>query len=299
MWFKALTFYRIDPAQLPAIATLLAALQQRPFKPCLGLDWFSEGWAAAGSHAGDSLMAVGYARLLRLKREDKVLPAGVIRDQLEAKVSQMEDWEFRKIGRKERQALKDQITDDLLPRAFTRSSSLAALIDTRRNWLMIDTATASKAENLLSCLRDASPAFPAALVHPCLSPQSVMTDWLLAGAAPAPFALDNDCELHAMGEHGAMIRCQRQDLTADEIQQHLIKGKQATMLALVWRERIRFVLTDSLQLKRLQFLDVIQEEAAQAGDDMASLNEATLYMMAEELGQLVDDLMAALGGEME
>lgn len=299
MWFRALTFYRIDPAQLPRMALLTQQLAERPFYGCQGLAWFHEGWAGAASHTPETLLAVRHAWLINLKREDKVLPAGVIRDQLEAKVSQLEDQEFRKIGRKERQALKDQVTDDLLPRAFTRSSCLGALIDTRRNWLMIDTATASKADNLLSCLRDASPAFPATLVHPRLSPQSVMTDWLLAGSAPAPFSLDSDCELHAMGEHGAMIRCQRQDLTADEVQQHLKRGKQATMLALVWRERIRFVLTDNLQLKRLQFLDVIQEEAAQAGDDTASLNEATLFMMAEELGQLVDDLVAALGGEME
>lgn len=299
MWFKQLTFYRTDSAQMPDAATLGAALQQRPFNPCLGLDWFSEGWTSAAAHSEDPLLAVRDAWYLTLKREDKVLPASVIRDLLDAKVSQLEDQEFRKIGRKEKQALKEQITDDLLPRAFTRSSRLSALISTRRSWLMVNSATASKAENLLSTLRDASPAFPAALVHTVLSPQSAMTDWLLTGDAPGDFALDNDCELKAPGENGAVIRCSRQDLTADEVQQHLKKGKQASKLGLVWRDRIRFVLTDSLQLKRLQFLDVIQEEAAQAGDDMATLTEATLLLMAEELGALVDDLVDALGGEQQ
>lgn len=297
MWFNQLTFYRINPAQMPDAATLSSALQQRPFNPCLGLDWFSEGWGAAASHSDEFLLKVRNALLLALKREDKVLPAGVIRDLLDAKVTQIEEQEFRKIGRKEKLALKEQITDDLLPRAFTRSSRLAAMIDTQRNWLMVDSATASKAENLLSCLRDASTAFPAALVHTNLSPQSAMTDWLINGDGPGGFALDNDCELKAAGDNGAVIRCSRQDLTAEEVQQHLKNGKQATKLGLVWRERIRFVLTESMQLKRLQFLDVIQEEAAQAGDDMASLNEATLLLMAEELGGLVDELIEVLGGE--
>lgn len=297
MWFKNATIYRADLSQLPNIDALRSALQQRPFIPCLGLDWFSEGWKSAATHSEEPLLSVRDVWLAKLKREDKVLPAGVIRDLLDAKVSQIEGQEFRKIGRKEKQALKEQITDDLLPRAFTRSSCLSALIDTAGGWLIVDTATASKAENLLSTLRDASPAFPAALVHTVLSPQSAMTDWLLAGDAPGGFSLDNDCRLKAPGEYGAEVSCRRQDLTADEVQQHLKKGKQASKLGLVWRERIRFVLTDSLQLRRIQFLDVIQEEAAQSGDDMATLTEATVLLMTEELTALWADLIAALGGE--
>ena len=297
MWIKNATIYRVDLSQLPVADDLKASLEQRPFNPCLGLDWFSEGWTSAAAHSEEPLLAVRDAWYLTLKREDKVLPAGVIRDLLDAKVSQLEDQEFRKIGRKEKQALKEQITDDLLPRAFTRSSCLRALVDTKGGWLIIDTPSASKAENLLSSLRDASPAFPAALVHTVLSPQSAMTDWLLSGDAPGGFELDNDCRLNAPGENGAEVSCRRQDLTADEVQQHLKKGKQASKLGLVWRERIRFVLTDTMQLKRLQFLDVIQDEAAQTGDDMATLTEATLLLMAEELTALWADLIAALGGE--
>ena len=295
--FNAITFYRADKAQIPTIDKLREALEQRPFNHCLGLDWYSEGWAAAASHDPNPLMSVRGVSLLNLKREDKVLPPGVIRDLLEEKIVELEGKEFRKIGRKEKQALKEQITDDLLPRAFTRSSMLRALVDPDGGWLIVNTATASKAENLLSTLRDASPAFPAALVHTVLSPQSAMTDWLLAGDAPGSFELDNNCDLHAPGEHGAQIKCSRQDLTADEVQQHLKKGKQASKLGLVWRERIRFVLTDTLQLRRIQFLGVIQEQAAQAGDDMATLTEATLLLMSEELTALWADLIAALGGE--
>lgn len=297
MWFHALTVFQINKSQLPTAEALAASLKKHPFHPCLGLDWFSEGWANAASHTDEPLLTVRHAWLMTLKREDKVLPAGVIRDLLDAKVARIEEQEFRKVGRKEKQALKEQITDDLLPRAFTRSSRLSALVSTLYGWLMVDTATASKAENLLSCLRNACPAFPASLVHTSLSPQSAMTDWLIQGDAPGNFALDNDCLLKAAGENGAVIRCSRQDLTATEVQKHLQNGKQATELALVWKERIRFVLTENLQLRRLQFLDVIQEEAAQSADDAASLNEGTLLMMAEELGDLFSELIDALGGE--
>ena len=141
MWFKQLTAYRINTAELPESEVLTKALQQRPFNPCLGLDWFSEGWIAPVSHLDVPLCQVKDTWLLALKREDKVLPTSVIKDLLDAKVAEIEEREFRKVDRKEKQTLKEQITDDLLPRAFTRSSRLAALVDTRRNWLMVDSAT--------------------------------------------------------------------------------------------------------------------------------------------------------------
>jgi recombination associated protein RdgC len=122
-----------------------------------------------------------------------------------------------------------------------------------------------------------------------------MTDWLAAGEA-LWFELDADCELKDGSENGAVIRCTRMDLTADEIRQHIATGKQVTRIGLIWQEKIRFMLTDTLQLKRIQFLDVLQEEASQAGDDRESLFEATFTLMSEELGELVDALIEALGG---
>ncbi|MDC7716049.1 recombination-associated protein RdgC [Vogesella sp. DC21W] len=296
MWFKQLSFFRLDENFLIDSDKLADQLAKRPFQRCSGLDWFSEGWVAPASHLDSPLhQARGY-QMLTLRREDKVLPAGVIRDHLDSKLAEIEAAELRKVGRKEKLQLKEQITDDLLPRAFTRSGRTTAYIDSQRGWLMVDSGTASKAENLVSTLREALPPFPAALPRTAVSPHALMTDWLAAGEAGFGFELDAECELKDSSENGAVVRCTRIDLTADEIRQHIATGKQVTRLGLIWRERIRFVLTDQLQLKRLQFLDVLQEEASQAGDDLASLFEATFLLMAEELGDLVNDLVAALGG---
>ncbi|MBV8048349.1 MAG: recombination-associated protein RdgC [Paludibacterium sp.] len=295
MWFKQLSFYRLNEQSTPDMPQLSAALEKTPFQPCSGLDWFSEGWVNPGSADTPVYSAHGHL-LVSLKREDKVLPSAVIRDFVEIKASEIEAAEHRKVGRKEKQALKEQITDDLLPRAFTRASRLSAYLDIGRRWLMVDSGTASKAEALVSKLREALPPFPAALPRTAIAPHTAMTDWLAAGEAPAGFELDADCELKDSSENGAVVRCVRMDLTADEIRQHIATGKQVTKLGLVWKERVRFVLTDTLQLKRIQFLDVLQDEASQAGDDSESLFEATFTLMSEELGELVDALIYALGG---
>ncbi len=296
MWFKNLSFFRLDDKFLIDAAVLSERLAARPFQPPGGLDWFRDGWVPPAGHLDSPLhLTRGYC-VVSLKREDKELSAGVIREHLNSKIAEVEAAENRKVGRKEKLQLKEQITDDLLPRAFTKTSRTVAYIDQARGWLMVDSGTASKAENLVSTLREALPPFPAALPRTALSPHAVMTDWLAAGEAGHGFELDAECELKDSSENGAVVRCTRIDLTAEEIRQHIATGKQATSLGLIWRERIRFVLTDQLQLKRLQFLDVLQEEASQAGDDLASLYDATVLLMAEELGELVNDLVAALGG---
>lgn len=296
MWFRQLTFYRLRQPDAPKSEQLSATLEKHTFRPCMGLDWFSEGWTPPADHLDAPVYAVRGHLMIALRREDKVLPSSVIRDFVELKITEIEEKELRKVGHKEKLTLKEQVTDDLLPRAFVRSSRINAYLDPHRGWLMIDSATTSKAEGVVSKLRDALPPFPVSLPRTKLSPLSTMTDWLANGAAPSGFELDADCELKDNDEHGAVVRCVRIDLTADEIRQHIITGKQVTRIGLIWQDKIRFQLTDTLQLKRIQFLDLLQDEAGQADDDKESLFEASFTLMSEALGELVDSLIVALGG---
>ena len=50
------------------------------------------------------------------------------------------------------------------------------------------------------------------------------------------------------------------DLTADEVQTSLQAGKFAAKLAIEWDEKISFVLSEDLQIKKLKFLDVLEEQ---------------------------------------
>ena len=66
-------------------------------------------------------------------------------------------------------------------------------------------------------------------------------------------------------------------------------------LELEWREQISFTLTQNFALKRIQFLDVLQEEAEQ-GDDTASLTFASQIIITTALGGMLDELVNLLGG---
>lgn len=299
MWFKQISLYPLNKDKLPELEILADKLTQAEFAPCMGLDWFSEGFSNPVPFSTEAVFPADYAWRIALKKEEKVLPAGVIRDILEERVAEIQNAEARNVGRKEKQELKEQITDDLLPRAFTRSSRTQAIFDTKHGYLFINNASAAKAENMLTKLREALGGLEARLPNTKQSPGSLMTDWLLRGAAEGGFELDSDCELKGTGDIAPVVKVSKQDLTADEVIQHVKNGKTVTQLGLVWREQISFILTQDFTLKRIQYLDILQEEAESHGDDAAGLTFASQILMTESLSTMLEELVGYLGGWQE
>ena len=187
MWFKQISFYPLNKDKLPELETLADKLGESEFARCQGLEWFSEGFAAPVPFSPELVFPADYTWRVALKKEEKVLPAGVIRDILDDKVLEIQNNEARNVGRKEKQELKEQITDDLLPRAFTRSSRTQAIFDTRRGFLLVNNAASAKAENVLTKLREALGGLEASLPNTKQSPSGLMTSWLLNGHCEGGF----------------------------------------------------------------------------------------------------------------
>lgn len=296
MWFKQISFYPLNMESLVAAHTVADKLQDAVFPPIMGLERFSEGFAVPNSFSPELVFPADFTWSVMLKRAEKVLPAAVIRDILEEKIQEIEDNEGRKVGRKEKNELKEQITDDLLPRAFIRSSVVHAVCDTKHGLLLVNTASANKAENVLTRLRDALGSLQVRLPNTQQSPTTLMTHWLLQGSASGGFELDHDCELRGQGDIVPVVKVSKQDLTADEVIQHVRTGKMVTQLGLIWRNQIAFILTSDFTFKRVQYLDILQDEADNYGEDEASLAFASQILMAQSVSEMVQELVAHLGG---
>ena len=296
MWFKQLTIYPLNKDKLPDLEMLANKLQEAAFKPCMGLDWDSIGFSSPVSFSPEMVFPAQNTWRIALKKEEKVLPAAVVRDILDEKINEIREIEGRNVGRKEKIELKENITDDLLPRAFTKSSKTEGIIDSQYGFLLINQANSNRAEMLLTKLRDALGGLEAKLPRTQQSPGSLMTEWLLQSSAAGHFELDSDCELKGLGDAAPVVRISHQDLTAEEVINLVKNGKIVTQLGLCWQDRVRFVLTQDFTLKRIQFLDVLQEEAAGQGDDMQSITFASQILMAEALGELLSELVHHLGG---
>jgi recombination associated protein RdgC len=243
------------------------------------------------------LLTVNQQMLITLGMEQKLLPTTVVNQFAKARVTDIEAQQGYKVGRKELKEIKEQMTDELLPRAFSLRSTTSVWIDPVQGWLVIDAASPAKAEVVLELLSKTLENFPLALLHTQLAPTAAMTDWLATGEAPDGFSIDRELELRASGESKATVRYANHALEGDEIREHIAAGKRATRLGLTWNDRISFVLTEQLHIKKLSFLDIIKEESAAVADSEAELLALDFTLMAGELSKLLTDLTLALGGE--
>ena len=296
MWFKQVSFFVLPQDAELNLEDIQTKLEEARFKPCQGLDWKSEGFARAVPFREDLVFNAQDSWRISLRQEDKVLPASVIREILDEKIAEIQANDGRNVGRKEKMDLKEQITDDLLPRAFTRSRYTEGLVDVPGQLLLVNQSNSNKAENFVSQLRQALGSLPASLPRTNESPSSLMTAWLEQGEAAGNFELDSDCELKGVGDAAPVIKISKQDLAADEVKQHLEHSKVCTQLGLIWNEQVRFIFSEDMSLKRIQFLDMLQEEASNQGDDMESLMTATQIIMTQNLSLLIHELIEHLGG---
>ena len=126
-----------------------------------------------------------------------------------------------------------------------------------------------------------------------------MTNWLLQGKAQGRFVLDSDVTLVGVGDVAPKVKISRKDLTAEDVVQHAKNGMTATELGLIWNDRVAFILTQDLTLKRIQWLDVVQEEAEGSCDDAESMAYATQLLMEAVLSAMLGELVDLLGGWQE
>jgi recombination associated protein RdgC len=301
MWFKNIRAYRLTKPFDLSPEALAEKLAPRGFVPCGKSQAAAIGWVAPLGEQSEELVHAAAGRiLLKLKREEKLLPSTVVREQLDEKVAAIESEQGRKVYRKERLNLKDEIVQDCLPRAFTRSTHIHAYIDVKANWIFVDTASATRAEELLNLLRECVGSFPALLPQVNNAPSAVMTAWLLHRSLPDDFELGQECELRDPGEEGGVVRCRGVDLLSEEVETHLHAGKQVARLALQWDERLSLLLAEDLCLRRLKFADELMKENEELAEaDLAARLDADFALMADAITGLQERVLALFGGEVE
>jgi len=298
MWFKNLQVFRFTKPFNHSPEALADKLAAQPFRPCGSQELSRIGFVPPVVEDGDLVHSANGFILLCLKKQQRVLPSGAVNEAVAAKVSDIEKNENRNVGRKERQQIKEELIITMLPKAFTRSSLLHAYIAPADGYLVINSGSATAAEELLVLLRDVLGSLP---VIPAISkslPPQVMTHWLKQQPSVAGFSLGYECELRDPGEDGGVIRCKNQLLTNANIINHLDEGMMVTKLAIVSEAGIQCVVDENLAVKRLVFGDLIQDKAA--GEDPQTAAEefdVDFTLMTLELRVFLQQLFALFGGE--
>jgi len=288
MWFKNLSLYRLPKDFALVSVDLEQALQRVPLKPCGPLELLSEGFVSPFRQQ-DAVLSHASVRaaLVVLGSEAKVLPGPVIRREMSSKIQRHIDKTGRPPGKKARDQIKDEVLQDLLPRAFVRPGQTQAFVDDEARWLVVDSSSDKVAEAVLSRLREALGSLAAEPVAAAESVSAVLTDWLLQGNPSHGFALGNEVELKDPLDTKSVVKFRNHDLALEEVREHVRQGKRVSQLGLVFDNRIGLTLDDKLKLRKLKFLDDVQEELGDiSGDDARAELDARFTLMVLELRRL-------------
>ena len=291
MWFKNLYLYQFEKEFDQDADSLHEALSKKPFTECSATQRESMGWvpplgkySEAYSHSANNFI------LLTMARQERLLPASVVREELQERVADLQERENRKVGSKEKKELTERIEDELLPRAFTRTQKLDAWVDLKGGWLVINTPSAGKAETFATLLRKTIGSLPA--VPPkseAVSP--ILTEWLSTYKLPEPFEIGDECEMKSSGDDAGIVAFRKHELGTDEVKSNIETGKTVSKLALVWDRKISFVVSEDLIIKKLKFLGVLEEKMNE--EDPQSHEERIdieFTLMTGELSKLIPDL---------
>jgi recombination associated protein RdgC len=298
MWFKNLQLHRLPIPWAVTAEQIEKGLAAYAFEPAGAMEMQTQGWASPRDN-GALVHVIGGQMLLVFRAEKKLLPASVINQVTKARAQEVEEQQGYKPGRKQLRELKERVTDELMPRAFSIQRDTRVWIDPRHGWLVIDAAAQALADDVRSLLVKSIDQLPLASVRTALSPVAAMTRWLLPDEVPGGFTVDQDTELRSIGEGNATVRYVGHSLEGEEVRRHLEEGKQCMRLALTWQDRISFVLTPSLTIKRITPLDIIKDAADPTVQGEDETFDADMVMMTGELAQMLAAVVEALGGEAE
>jgi recombination associated protein RdgC len=294
MFYKNLFIFAFTKPFQTTEEEVREALNEHLFAPCGSTELSRSGWTSAIGHGSDDTLHIANnCMFMSSRKEEKILPASVVKERLDIKILELEKEHSRKATKKEKEQLKeDIILLELLPRAFTKTSFTQGYICPDNNLIVINTSSRGKAEDFLALLRKCLGTLPVTSVLPDDPTETTMTNWLLEPSLPASFSIGFEAEFKALGDDGAVLRCKNQDLMSDEILAHLNTDKQVVKIALDWDETLSCVICDDLSIKKLKFSDTVHEQNDDIdSEDVLAKVDADLTLMSGEINRFIEDLL--------
>lgn len=299
MWFKNLRIYTLgSDFEMPE--QLETSLEPMRFRPCNRSERASFGWTSPFGRDSEVLShQIGHCYLFTARKEEKVLPASVVNGQLEELVAQREAELGHKLPAKEKQAMKEDLIHRLLPQAFSKFKQIGALLDTQLGIVVVDASSATAAEELLGLLRSSFGSLPAKPWFADQPGELYFTHFLRQQQLADGFEFGDEVELRAANDSGAVVRCRQHDLSGTEIETHLAHNKEVTKLALIWQQRLQFVLEQDLAIKRFKPTDVLLDEKDRLVDATPEQRvDADFALLSSEIGQLFPQLVSLFQTEL-
>lgn len=268
MLFKQAQLFILNKSLPKQLSSLLPKMEPLLFKACPPSFAVSYGWVTPIKEQDAPLVySMDHYLLFCIQFEEKVLPASVIRKELDNKISELQSKEDRKVYAKEKKTLRDEITMTLLPRAFTKLSQAYICVDIKNNWLILNTLQAEKTKSILSALKkcfdvDATPLKLKKIPY-------LLTQWIKTNEWPDGIEILDQYFLQDPNQVKRNIRSQSHDIFSTPIQALVDSGLEVKQILLSWQNALRFTLTEHMHLKNLRYEEELIHDTEEAVSESA------------------------------
>jgi recombination associated protein RdgC len=254
--FAKLLKFDVDYEKLQSLLSDLAYVPAKPSQES------SVGWVSPFGDDGEVMtLTQGKSHLLKLKIEEKKVPASAIKSELDKKVKDLRQKDPNmKIPKAEINNMKEEIKHNLLPKVLPSFSYIDCYLDIENNLIVVNATSDKKWDVIIGRLGDViGEGFEFEYFTLDQDASDAMTKWVSDWDTPTGFEIGDACDLKDTGEEKTEIKYKKHDLNDEKIQNYLSSMK-ITKLKMEYTEEIEFSIDAALCLSGIKFLDVYKEK---------------------------------------
>lgn len=269
-------------------------LKSRAFNPPGSFDAKSTGFIVASPDYGTFTRKAGVFTGFVLRTDVKVIPSSALKQATAEAAQAFESDNGYKPGRKAMRELKDGALERLREKAMCRTSTVRGWFDHATQWLVVDTPSQARAEDVLEQLMAADALPPVVKMwRTNLGRSGQMGVWVENDTPPAGMTIDDRAK--ARDHNGGVIAVSDRPATSGEMVSIIAEGCTVMELGMTLEGVASFVLTESGAIKRMTL--AVGEESPQ-GERLTREEEenADLILSGTAVSQILDALTLALGG---
>jgi len=214
------------------------------------------------------VITVGSNHLIVCDKQEKLLPASVINQELKRRIAQIETEQGYKVGKKMKRDLKEQITEELYVKAFTVSKFYNVWINTDHDLMCIETTSESVADNVMSQLiKDLDwrgNRFVTNRPADFLMRQLILSD----DSSVGNFSLGASCVLQDRDENGKKITYENESLNSGVVSNYVMEGKKPVKLeVMIDGGECIFTIDNNYVISKITLPDIVENRSDFDTDD--------------------------------
>lgn len=304
--FKRLRVWRLtdDVAMLTPrkVDILCAALGNKKAREPGELELSTFGFMPPIDPEGDLAETVGNSIIIRTQLAIKDIPTKVVARELANRVKAIESEQMRKVYKKERDQLKDEIVQKFLPRAFVKRTIVTVLIS--GPYIMVDNMSVKRGEEVLSALREVLGSLPVRPLAVKIRPAQCLTELAKGKIDMECWRVGDRMTAQGRDEESDVYIGRDIDMESDEAGL-ILENRDVVQLGAVWTgegcsDGVALRLREDLAVMGIRWPDDLDNQLADSmgeDGDSRTYHRALYGILDKLLLSIIQDMVTLYGGE--